>query len=149
VIRARLRQPLFWILAAEVVVMFALLTVSWRIYEAHRSTPAASLPALGTATPTAPAEPGASVAGPLPTPTGGRPPLGPRPPSGFPVQLGQINAQQASLERVEDAVLARLVEAMRGYLETVVLPAVRRAESDTAATTPAIAQSPAAIRKMP
>ena len=42
-----------------------------------------------------------------------------------------------------------IVRAARGYLETVVLPAVTRAERVTRATSPATRQSMAAIRKMP
>jgi hypothetical protein len=143
-VRAHLRRPLFWIVFAEVVVMFALFVVSWRVYQSHHPAPAISLPAVAEASPEVPASP----------PVAGRPatpPAKPRAPApgGFPVDFGRLNADQASLEKVEDALLARIVEAARSYLESVVLPAVKRAESDRAATSPAARQSPAAIRKMP
>jgi hypothetical protein len=143
-VRAHLRRPLFWIVLAELVVMFALFFVSWRVYQSHRPEPVAALPPIADASPAvAPSPPGGER---LPTPASRpRPPA----PGGFPVDFGRLNADQASLEKVEDALLARMVEAARSYLETVVLPAVRRAESASAATKPAARQSPAAIRKMP
>jgi hypothetical protein len=146
--RARLRRPLFWIVAAEVVVMFALFAVSWRVYESRRPVPVAALPPPASATPAPAVSDSGAVSKTLPTPSATARP-GARPPTGFPVNLGQVNSQQASLEKLEEGILARLVEAMRGYLETVVLPAVKRAERDAAATNPATAQSTAAIRKIP
>jgi hypothetical protein len=146
--RARLRQPLFWIVSAEVVVMFALFAVSWRVYESHRSAPVATLPPAAATTPAPSPSDSGPVARTPPTPPGPGKPTA-RPPTGFPVNLSQVNSQQASLEKLEEGILARLMEAMRGYLETVVLPAVKRAERDSTATSPASAQSTAAIRKMP
>jgi hypothetical protein len=138
---------MFWIVLGEVILMFALFALSWRVYEAHR--PVAS---AGAATPTALAP---AAASPVPSP---RPPtLLPRPTatpgvralSGFPIDLGQLNRDQAELERVEDALLMRMIQTARGYLETVVLPAVRRAERVSTAINPATMQSAMAIRKMP
>jgi hypothetical protein len=139
---------MFWIVLCEVVVMFALFVVSWRVYEAHR--PVAS---AGAAPPTALAPAARSPLPSLPPPS-----LKPRPtatpaavrsPTSFPIDLGQLNHDQADLERSESALLVRIVHAGRIYLETVVLPAVRRAERVDSATSAATAQSPAAIRKMP
>ena len=138
---------MFWIVLGEIVVMFALFVVSWRVYQAHR--PVAS---AGAAIPTALAP---AAGSPLPSPA--LPSLRPRPTAtpaphqllGFPIDIGQLNRDQAALERGEDDVLQRIVRAARGYLETVVLPAVRRAERVSSATSAAPAQSPAAIRKMP
>jgi hypothetical protein len=148
--KARLRQPLFWIVAAEVLVMFVLFVVSWRVYQAHRQpAPTASLSSVAAApAPTAvPSDPGPEAPA-NPAPASPRATAAPTP-SGFPVNLDQVNSQQASLERLEEGIVARLVEAMRAYLETVVLPAVRRAERDSTAISPATAQSAAAITKMP
>ena len=138
---------MFWIVLCEILVMFALLVVSWRIYQAHR--PPAS---AGAATPTALAPaagsplPGQAPPGLQPHPTASP---AARAPSSFPIDLDQLNRDQAELERAEDALLARIVRAARGYLETVVLSAVRRAERVSSATVPAAAQSTAAIRNMP
>jgi hypothetical protein len=142
-----MRQPLFWIVLGEIVLMFALFVVSWRVYQAHR--PVAS---AGAAIPTALAPaagsplPSSALPSPRPRPTA-TPVL--RALSGFPIDVGQLNRDQAELERAEDALLVRIVHAARGYLETVVLPAVRRAERVSSATSPATTQSTAAIRKMP
>jgi hypothetical protein len=138
---------MFWIVLCEVLVMFALFVVSWRVYQAHR--PVAS---AGAAIPTALAPAAGSPApSPLPSPPPPRPTATPaaHPPASFPIDLGQLNRDQAELERSEDALLTSIIHAARGYLETVVLPAVRRAERVPSATNPAATQSAAAIRKMP
>ena len=138
---------MFWIVLCEVVVMFALFVVSWRVYEAHR--PVAS---AGAATPTALA-PAARPPLPSPPPPSLKarptaPPAAVRPSPSFPIDFGRLNHDQADLERAESALLARIVHACRDYLETVVLPAVRRAERVNSATSAATPQSPAAIKKM-
>ena len=144
---SRLRQPLFWIVLAEVVLMFVLFAVAWRVYEAHR--PAAS---AGFPLPPSSASPPAAAPTQRPSPPPSRPSPTPgvagRKPALFPVDLAALNRDQASLERAEDAVLVELIRSARGYLETVVLPAVRRVERVSAAISPATAQSPAATRKM-
>jgi hypothetical protein len=138
---------MFWIVLCEILLMFALFVVSWRIYQAHRppasagaATPTALAPAAGSplpsqAPPSLPSQTPASPAARLPLP--------------FPIDLGQLNRDEAELERIEDALLANIVRAARGYLDGVVLPAVRRAERVSRATSPAAPQSTAAIRKMP
>lgn len=143
---SRLRQPLFWIVLAEVVLMFVLFAVAWRVYEAHRPSASAGFPL-----PQSPASPPAVAASPRQSPVAPRPspPAAvARKPAVFPVDLAALNRDQASLERAEGALLVELVRSARGYLETVVLPAVRRAERVSMATTPATTQSPAATRKM-
>jgi 2-methylaconitate cis-trans-isomerase PrpF len=148
-VKARLRQPLFWIVVCEVIVMFALFIVSWRVFQAHR--PVAS---AGAAIPTALAPATASpVPSTRPHPVTPRPvakPVpSPHPAAAFPIDLEQLNRDQADLERSEDALLVRMIRTARDYLEGVVLPAVRRAERVKTATSPAATQSPAAIAKMP
>jgi hypothetical protein len=138
---------MFWIVLCEVLVMFALFVVSWRVYQAHR--PVAS---AGAAIPTALAPAAGSPApGPPHVPLPARPAATPaaHPLATFPIDLGQLNHDQAELERSEDALLTRIIHAASGYLETVVLPAVRRAERVPSATNPAATQSTAAITKMP
>jgi hypothetical protein len=139
---------MFWIVLAEIAVMFALFAVAWRVYESHRAVSGAAGPAPPSVA-TAPVVPGKPTPVPPPAVRSSPSPAGAKPPRPFPVDLGQLNHDQAALERVEGALLARVVEAAHLYLETVVLPAVRRAESVNRATIPAAAQSPAAIRKMP
>ena len=138
---------MFWIVLCEVLLMFALFAVSWRVYQAHRPVPSAG---AGSPTALAPAagSPAPSESPPsLPANPTAKP--GARPLQSFPVDLGQLNRDQAELERAEDALLTSVVHTAAGYLETVVLPAVRRAERVSSATSPATTQSPAAIRKMP
>jgi hypothetical protein len=138
---------MFWIVFCEVLVMFVLFVVSWRVYQAHRP-----LASAGAAIPTAPAPAAGS-----PQPSLSPPSLVPRAtatpragqPGSFPIDVGQLNRDQADLERSEDALLTRVIHAARGYIETVVLPAVRRAERVPRATSPAATQSMAAITKMP
>jgi len=143
---SRLRQPFFWIVVAEVVLMFVLFVISWRVYEAHR-------PPASAGVPPPPASPAASARPGLPRPSSSAHlPASPGPavrrPIGFPIDLAALNRDQAALERAEGTVLAELIRSARGYLETVVLPAVRRAERVSMAITPATRQSPAATRKM-
>ena len=147
--KARLRQPLFWIVVCEVVVMFALFVVSWRVYEAHRPVASAGA-AIPTALAPATASPelggGPRLVSPRPA---AKPVPSPRQTVGFPVDFGLLNRDQADLERSEDALLVRMIRTARDYVESVVLPAVRRAERVNTATSPATMQSPAAIAKMP
>jgi hypothetical protein len=148
-VKGRLRQPLFWIVLGEVVVMFALLVVSWRVYESHQQAASAG---AGPPTALAPAARSPLPSPPSPPALKARPPASPaasRSTPSFPIDLGQLNRDQAELERAESALLARIVRAGRDYLETVVLPAVRRAERVNSAISAAATQSPAAIRKMP
>ena len=128
--------------------MFALFAVSWRVFLSHRPVASAgvALPSLPASSPAAP--PRAA----LPTSIAPRPSPGSsavHKPAGFPVELGALNRDQAALEQAEGAILIRLVGAARDYLEAVVLPAVRRAERVNRATSPAAAQSTAAMTKMP
>lgn len=145
----RLRHPLTWLLLLEVGVVFALLALSWRLYSAHLhpgSSPppeqAASMPAPAAAPiPGRSLAPGAAAAvAPAAPRTGDR---------GLPFDVAQLNRDQAALERAQAAAIESLTGALRLYIVRVVLPAVERAERVSTATTPAAAQSPAAIRKMP
>jgi hypothetical protein len=138
---------MFWIVLGEVIVMFALFFVSWRVYQAHRPVPSAGA-AIPTALAPATGSPGSSQPPPSLVPHATATPAA-HPPGSFPIDLGQLNRDQADLERSEDALLARIIRATAGYIETVVLPAVRRAERVPKATSPAATQSTAAITKMP
>ncbi|HVD00367.1 MAG TPA: hypothetical protein VNG93_04365 [Candidatus Dormibacteraeota bacterium] len=142
--KARLRQPLFWIVVGEVVVMFVLSAVSWRVYEARRTAPVAGLPAMARAPAPSDAVPDAGAL--VKPPPASQPAA--QPPGGFPVTLGQINTGQGSLEHFEEGILAHLTDAMSAYLEAVALPAVKRVESEKTATNAATAQTTAATVKM-
>ena len=146
--KARLRQPWFWIVVVEVVVLLVLFAVSWRVYQAHRPVASAGLAVPSdSASPSAATPRAAPLPPPAPRPSPGLAPM--RKPSGIPIDVGVLNRDQAGLERAEDAILMRLVRVARDYLAAVVLPAVRRAESVKRTTSPAATQSEAAITKMP
>lgn len=138
---------MFWIVLAEVGLMFALLAVSWRAYHVHRPAAGATA-AIPTAVAPSPAAspelPARVPARPSPTPAPGGAPR-----TGFPVDLTQLNRDQSSLERAETRVLLEVVRVARSYLDRVVVPAVERAERVARATSPAATHSPAAIVKIP
>lgn len=143
----RVRHPLFWIVLAEVGLLLALAAVTWRVYQAHR--PAAGATAA-TPAPVAPSPVGSPY---VQVPVAVRPspralPGAPHR-AGIPVDLAQLNRDQASLERAENRVLVEVIRAARSYLDRLVIPAVVRAERVSRATSPAVTQSPAAITKMP
>ena len=135
---------MFWIVVAEVAVMFGLFYLSWRVYEARRSPAAAVTVLPGPA-------PSATGAGPPEVPSVPLPAQrpAPSPVTGFPVDLPLLNRSEASLEKYEAGIVAALVDALRAYVERVVLPAVGRAERASAATSAAATQSAAATRKIP
>ena len=144
----RFRQPMFWVVLLEVGLLFALFAVSWRVYQAQRPGAGASAasPAAAAPSPVAAAPPSPRPASPHPTP---RSAAVVAPPVGFPVDLAQLNRDQAGLERAETRVLMAIVSTARNYLDRVVVPAVVRAERAARATSPAVTQRPAAIVKMP
>ncbi len=143
------RKPLIWLVLAEALVVTALVGFAWYVYSAPGGPP----PILPTiARPLVQPSPHSPsgvqpVPKPKPSPSPGRsiPAPGLLPP-----ELAGLNRDQADWERAESGIVAALMSAARRYLEAVVLPAVERAESPRAspATTPAMTQIPAAIKKM-
>jgi hypothetical protein len=127
--RNLLRSPLTWMVLAELVVVGALVAVAWTIVSAA-SRPALAPPAL-----TLPDAAG-DAASPLPeipvvTP-GSR---GPLPGLNFDsrfwrARLAQLNSDQALFVQLEWRLVHSAMDAVRHYLETVVLPAIQRAEKD-------------------
>lgn len=124
--RSLLRQPLTWMVLAECVVMAALLLVGWRIVAGASpgapyswllpsvDRPAASPPLLS------PLVPPAAARGPLP---------GLNVDPGFwRKRLSELNRDTSSIEALEWKIAHAVITTARGYLETVILPAVERAE---------------------
>jgi hypothetical protein len=125
--RTLLRKPLTWMVLAECAVMVALLVVGWRIVVGATSgaidsswlppaldQPAASPPLLSPI---------------VPTPAG----HGPLPglnvdPSFWQKRLADLNRDTSSVEALEWRIAHAVMTTARGYLETVILPAVERAE---------------------
>ncbi len=125
------RSPLTWLVAAEVLVVGALLVVAWNVV-ASTGRPVAASPALAPpeATSDASTPPLPDVAVPAL-----KRQLGPRP--GLNVdaafwreRLAQLTGDQVDLERIEWQLVHSAEDAVKHYLDTVVLPAVRRAEME-------------------
>ena len=129
--RHLIRRPITWMVAAEIVVVAALVLASWYFLAGAR--PASDLPALLVPTSSAPPDAMASV-----------PPdaLAPPAPSGVPLlpglnvdpafwrsRLEALNGAQAQFEELEWRIVHSAMDSMRRYIETVVLPSIERAES--------------------
>ena len=126
--RNLIRSPLTWMVAAELCVVGALIAVAWNVV-ASANRPA-SAPVVAEA-PQATADSSSDL--PLIPQLNTRPSKGPLP--GLNVdseywrrQLVQLNADQAFLEQLEWRIVRDAEQAAGHYVETVVLPAVRRAE---------------------
>ena len=129
--RHLLRKPITWMVAAEIVVVAALVVASWYFLTSAR--PASDLPALLVPASSAPPDALASV-----------PPdaLAPPVPSGVPLlpglnvdpsfwrmRLEALNGAQAQFEELEWRIVHAAIDSMRRYIETVVLPSIERAET--------------------
>jgi hypothetical protein len=126
-----LRAPLLWMVLAEIAVVGALILVAWHaIADASASgapgpfsfpfPPAAASPA-DTALPAAGVPvTGANTRGPAPGLNLGT--------DFWRARLGSLNRDQAEFEALEWRLTHAVMDAARDYLETVVLPAVKRAE---------------------
>jgi hypothetical protein len=126
--RNLIRQPLTWMVIAECVVVALLLVLVWNLV--------ASTAAHGGASQIQAAVPPAQDS----TSTQPELPEQPRPaarvqlpglnfdPGFWRVRLGQLNREQVGLEQIEWRIVHGAMDAAQHYLETVVLPAVVRAE---------------------
>src|SRR5713101_8714977 len=123
------RAPLLWMVLVEVAVVGALILVAWHaIAGASASGPSApfSLPPAAAS----PADTALPAAGGPVANAGLR---GPAPGLNLAVdfwrlRLESLNRDQAEFEALEWKLTHTVMDAARDYLETVVLPAVRRAE---------------------
>ena len=129
--RHLIRKPITWMVAAEIVVVAALVVASWYVLAGAR--PGADLPALILPSSSEPADAAASV-----------PPdaLAPPEPSAVPLlpglnvdpafwrtRLVALNGAQAQFEALEWRIVQSAMDSMQRYIETVVLPSIERAES--------------------
>jgi|SRR2546426_4476854 len=123
--RQFIRSPLTWMVVAELVVG-VLVVVAWT------AVTAATRPALASPTDQLPDSPSDSSALPdLPVLTPGA--RGPLPGLNLEsrfwrTRLAELNRDQALLAQLEWRIVHTAMDAMKRYLETVVLPAVQRAE---------------------
>jgi len=126
-----LRAPLLWMVVAEIAIVGALILVAWH---AIAGASAAGAPAPftfpfppATASPADAALPAAGV------PVADAGARGPAPGLNLGIdfwrsRLTSLNRDQAEFEALEWRLTHAVMDAARDYLETVVLPAVRRAE---------------------
>jgi len=128
-----IRSPLTWMMAAEIAVVGALVVVAW-----HVVVPA-TRPAVASSTLT-PAEATADESNPLPdlpilsSPRGQGPLPGLNLESAFwRDRLTQLNRDQVDLEQLEWQIVHSAEDAVKRYVETVVLPAIQRAEREEVA----------------
>jgi hypothetical protein len=123
-----IRHPLTWMVIAECVVVAVLLVLVWNLV-ATAASHAGAAP-IEAAVP--PVQDSISPLADLPEPPlpAGRAQL---PglnfdPSFWRQRLGQLNHEQVGLEQIEWRIVHGAMDAAQRYLETVVLPAVVRAE---------------------
>ena len=128
--RNLIRQPLTWMVIAECIVVAMLIVVVWNVVAAAAMQHAGGAPiqALDASPPAPPS--------PLPDLTAAE---GPASRAQLPglnldarfwrVRLNQLNRDQVFFEQLEWRVVRSAMDAAQGYLETVVLPSVTRAEA--------------------
>jgi hypothetical protein len=131
--RRMVRAPLAWMVIGEVMVVGALIAVAWHALAGATSSSAAA-PLLFPPVAASPADsalPGAGV----PVAEGST--RGPAPGLNLGVgfwrlRLGSLNRDEAAFEALEWRITHAVMNAARDYIETVVLPAVKRAEGGVA-----------------
>jgi hypothetical protein len=127
--RNLIRQPLTWMVIAECVVVAMLVVVIWNVVAAAAAQRAAAAPVQVIDSPAAASD------SPLPDVTVGS---GPARQIQLPalnvdaqfwrVRLSQLNRDQVFFEQLEWRIVRNAMDAAQGYLETVVLPSITRAE---------------------
>lgn len=124
--RNLIRSPLTWLVVAEFLVVGTLVVLAWNVVGAA-TRPAFASPSLQL--------PATDASSPLPDISGvSRPgPHGPLPglnldSSFWRVRLAELNREQVILEQLEWRIVHSAMEALKRYLETIVLPAIHGAE---------------------
>ncbi|GEM_PF-1203656 len=126
--RNLIRSPLMWMVVVELIIVAALAVVAWNVV-ASAIRPSFASPM------TLPGDAGGQTPSPLPD----LPAIGPGSPRGplpglnldsafWRTRLAQLNRDQTLLAQLEWRIVHSAMDAARHYLETVVLPAVQRAE---------------------
>ncbi len=125
--RKMLRSPLTWLVSAEIAVVATLVFMAWGVVAgASRSvmlSPSLQIPDLaddGSGLPDLPLQSSPQESGPPPGLN-----LGTR---FWQARLANLNRDQALLARLEWRLVHGAMDAARRYVDSVVLPAVRRAE---------------------
>ena len=125
--RKMLRSPLTWLVAAEIVVVAVLVFMAWGVVAGSARSvvlsPSIQVPDLaddGFGLPDFPLQSAPQESGPPPGLNLGR--------AFWRDRLVELNRDQALLARLEWRLVHGAMDAARRYFESVVLPAVRRAE---------------------
>jgi hypothetical protein len=131
--RRVIRAPLTWMIVAELAVVVALVLVAWHAFAGAVGSP--SGPEIGF--PAAEAAPADTALPAADVPAGSRAYHGPFPGLNLGIafwrsHLGSLNKDEAAFEALEWRVTHAVMAAARDYVKTVVIPAVRRAESGSA-----------------
>jgi hypothetical protein len=127
--RNLIRQPLTWMVIAELGVVALLMVLAWNLV-VSAATPRGGIGPMQVAGP--PAQESSSPQPELPEPAqpaarGQLPGLN-LGAEFWRARLGQLNRDQISLEHLEWRIVHGAMDAAQRYLETVVLPAIDRAE---------------------
>ena len=129
--RHLIRKPITWMVAAEIVVVAALVVASWYLLAGVR--PSSDLQALLLPSSTPQADSAASIPpDALVPPQQSAMPLLPGlnvDPAFWQKRLEALNGAQAQFVELEWRVVHSAMDSMRRYIETVVLPSIERAES--------------------
>lgn len=125
-----LRKPLTWMVAAEVVVVMALIGVSWHLLASMSGSgsPALLVPTSSPSSDVAASVPPDALAPPVPSAIPLLPGLNVDP-AFWRQRLAALNEAEAEFEALEWRLVHSALDSMQRYLETVVLPSVQRAES--------------------
>ena len=131
--RKFLSSPLTWMVAAELIVVVALVAVAWTMV-ISASRPALAFPALQP--PSTSGDASGDATDPLPGLPVVTQPRGPLPglnldSSFWRSRLAEVNRDQVLLAQLEWRIVHNAMDAIKRYLERVVLPAVQRAEKGT------------------
>jgi hypothetical protein len=127
--RNLLRQPLTWMVIAECVVVALLIVVVWNVVAAAAVQHAMAAPAQAIDSPAAASD------SPLPEVSVGAGQArqvqlpGLNMDAGFwRLRLNQLNRDQVFFEQLEWRIVRNAMDVAQGYLETVVLPSITKAE---------------------
>jgi hypothetical protein len=126
--RNLLRQPLTWMILAECVVVATLVLLVWSLVASAAAQHPGDAQVQTTGAPADASSPSPEV--PEVARSTARPQLpGLNLDAGFwRIRLGQLNRDQVTIEQIEWHLVHNAMDTMQRYLETVVLPAVTRAE---------------------
>ena len=125
--RNLLRKPLTWMVIAECIVVAGLVLLVWSLVVSAAAQHPGMAQVQAADAPWGPATPSPELSTPR---SKAHPQLpGLNLDAGFwRTRLGQLNRDQMSFEQLEWRIVHHAMEVMHRYLETVVLPAITRAE---------------------